>query len=64
MVSPHEHRVLLLMTTATYRATSFLEAAEALGVPAVVGSDRRRIEQRGILLGQLCVVLRHKSILA
>ena len=40
--APDENRVLLLMTTTTYRATSFLEAAEALGVPAVVGSDRRQ----------------------
>jgi len=33
-------RVLLLMSTATYRAGAFLEAARALGVPAVVGTDR------------------------
>src|SRR5262245_50736688 len=33
-------RVLLLMTTATYRASAFLEAARALGVPVVVGTDR------------------------
>jgi len=38
--APDENRVLLLMTTTTYRATSFLQAAEALGVPTVVGSDR------------------------
>jgi biotin carboxylase len=33
-------RVLILMTTTTYRAGAFLEAARALGVPVVVGSDR------------------------
>ena len=33
-------RVLLLMTTTTYRASAFLEAARALGVPVVVGTDR------------------------
>src|SRR5437867_12622871 len=33
-------RVLLLMTTTTYRASAFLEAAGALGVPGVVGTDR------------------------
>jgi biotin carboxylase len=30
------------MTTTTYRATSFLQAAETLGVPTVIGSDRRQ----------------------
>jgi biotin carboxylase len=40
--APDEHRVLLLMTTTTYRATSFLEAAGTLEIPAVVGSDRRQ----------------------
>jgi biotin carboxylase len=33
-------RVLLLMTTTTYRAHDFLEAAKRLGIEAVVGSDR------------------------
>jgi biotin carboxylase len=33
-------RVLLLMTTTTYRASAFLEAARSLGVPVVVGTDR------------------------
>src|SRR5262249_34179841 len=33
-------RVLLLLSTATYRASAFLEGARALGVPVVVGSDR------------------------
>src|SRR5436190_1439933 len=33
-------RVLLLMTTTTYRASAFLEGARALGVQVVVGSDR------------------------
>jgi biotin carboxylase len=34
------HRVLLLMTTTTYRASAFLEAARRLHVPVVVGSER------------------------
>jgi biotin carboxylase len=34
------HRVLLLMTTTTYRASAFLEAARCLDVPVVVGSER------------------------
>ncbi len=34
------HRVLLLLGTATYRASAFLRAAERLGLPVVVGSDR------------------------
>jgi biotin carboxylase len=33
-------RILLLMTTHTYRAAAFLEAARRLGVAAVVGSER------------------------
>jgi biotin carboxylase len=33
-------RVLLLMTTTTYRAHDFLAAAQRLGIEAVVGSDR------------------------
>lgn len=36
------HRLLLLMTTTTYRAGQFLEAARKLGVPVVVGSDREQ----------------------
>ena len=35
-------RLLLLMTTNTYRANAFLEAAQRLGVPVVVGSDREQ----------------------
>lgn len=35
-------RVLLLMTTRTYRASAFLEAARRLHVPVVVGSDREQ----------------------
>lgn len=34
------HRLLLLMTTTTYRANAFLEAARRLDVPVVVGSER------------------------
>jgi biotin carboxylase len=34
------YRVLLLMTTTTYRASAFLEAARRLHVPVVVGSER------------------------
>jgi len=33
-------RLLLLMTTTTYRANAFLEAARRLDVPVVVGSER------------------------
>ncbi|MFQ5802960.1 MAG: ATP-grasp domain-containing protein [Candidatus Methylomirabilales bacterium] len=36
------HRLLLLMTTTTYRASAFLEAARRLDVPVVVGSDREQ----------------------
>jgi predicted ATP-grasp superfamily ATP-dependent carboligase len=36
-------RLLLLMTTATYRATAFLEAAQRLEVPVVVGTDKRQV---------------------
>jgi biotin carboxylase len=36
-------RLLLLMTTTTYRASAFLEAAQRLGVPVVVGSDRPQV---------------------
>lgn len=36
------HRLLLLMTTATYRASAFLEAARRLDIPVVVGSDREQ----------------------
>ncbi len=35
-----EQRLLLLMTTTTYRASAFLEAARRLGVAVVVGSER------------------------
>lgn len=35
-------RLLLLMTTTTYRAGAFLEAARRLDVPVVVGSDREQ----------------------
>ena len=35
-------RILLLMTTSSYRAQAFLEAAERVGVAAVVGSEREQ----------------------
>jgi biotin carboxylase len=35
-------RLLLLMTTTTYRAHDFLEAARRLGIDAVIGSDRQQ----------------------
>jgi formate-dependent phosphoribosylglycinamide formyltransferase (GAR transformylase) len=38
--SKRMHRLLLLMTTHSYRANAFLEAARRLGVPVVVGSER------------------------
>jgi formate-dependent phosphoribosylglycinamide formyltransferase (GAR transformylase) len=37
------HRLLLLMTTTTYRAHAFLEAARGLNVPVVVGSERSQV---------------------
>ena len=36
-------RLLLLMTTTTYRASAFLEAARRLEVPVVVGTDERQV---------------------
>lgn len=36
-------RLLLLMTTATYRASAFLEAARKLEVSVVVGTDERQV---------------------
>jgi biotin carboxylase len=39
----HMPRLLLLMTTTTYRAHDFLEAARRLGIEVVVGSDRPQI---------------------
>jgi biotin carboxylase len=36
----HEHRLLLLMSTTTYRAQAFLDAARRLDVPVTVGSER------------------------
>jgi len=38
-------RLLLLMTTRTYRAAAFLDAASRLGVPVTVGSERPQILQ-------------------
>ena len=35
-------RILLVMSTATYRAEAFLSAARRLGLPVVVGSERRQ----------------------
>jgi biotin carboxylase len=40
MEDASRHRLLLLMTTTSYRAHAFLEAAARLGIPVVVGSDR------------------------
>jgi formate-dependent phosphoribosylglycinamide formyltransferase (GAR transformylase) len=42
-VPEQKHRLLLLMTTTTYRANAFLEAARRLDVPVVVGSDRPQV---------------------
>jgi biotin carboxylase len=36
------HRILLLMSTRTYRARAFLRAARRLGAEVVVGSERRQ----------------------
>ncbi len=35
--------LLLLMTTTSYRAAAFLRAAERLGVPVIVGSERAQV---------------------
>jgi biotin carboxylase len=43
IVAKQMDRLLLLMTTTTYRAGAFLEAARRLGVPVVVGSDRPQV---------------------
>lgn len=40
--TPDSPRVLLLLSTASYRARAFLDAARRLGVNATVGSDRRQ----------------------
>src|SRR5882672_10829003 len=39
-MSPNPGRVLLLMTSTTYRAAAFLTAARKLGVEVTVGTDR------------------------
>jgi formate-dependent phosphoribosylglycinamide formyltransferase (GAR transformylase) len=36
-------RLLLLLTTASYRASAFLEAASRLGMPVTVGSERPQV---------------------
>jgi len=36
-------RLLLLMTTTTYRAQAFLDAAKRLGIPVTVGSERPQV---------------------
>jgi biotin carboxylase len=46
-------RLLLLMTTTTYRAGAFLEAARRLGVPVVVGSDRPQVLESANPAGHL-----------
>lgn len=46
-------RLLLLMTTRTYRATAFLEAAGRLGVPVTVGSDVPQILEAANPAGHL-----------
>ncbi len=40
-------RLLLLMTTTTYRASAFLDAARRLAVPVVVGSERPQALEAG-----------------
>jgi biotin carboxylase len=40
---PSSARILFVMTTRTYRATAFLEAAQKLGIAAVVGSEARHL---------------------
>ena len=48
-------RLLLLMTTTTYRASAFLEAARRLDVPVVVGSDRPQVLAEANPAGNLTV---------
>lgn len=48
-------RLLLLMTTTTYRANAFLEAARRLDVPVVVGSDRPQVLADSNPAGNLAV---------
>jgi biotin carboxylase len=52
------------MTTTTYRATSFLQAAEALGIPAVVGSDRRQSLAAANPAGHLTLDFNRRAVLA
>jgi biotin carboxylase len=52
-------RVLLLMSTRTYRAKAFLEAARRLGVAVVVGSERRQALARQAPNTTLALDLRH-----
>ena len=40
MLRPHQHRLLLLLPTATYRTAAFVEAARHLGVDLTVASER------------------------
>ena len=49
------HRLLLLMSTTTYRAGAFLEAAQRLGVPAVVGSDHPQVLEAANPAGHLTI---------
>src|SRR5438093_8288812 len=48
-------RVLLLMTTATYKAAAFPEAAARLDLPVVVGSDRPQALATGNPAGNVTV---------
>lgn len=41
-------RILLLLPTATYRATDFIAAATRLGVDVVVGSEHRQAMARAM----------------
>ena len=52
-------RLLLLMSTNTYRAGAFLEAARRLGVPVVVGSDQPHILAAANPGGYLAVNFMH-----
>jgi len=40
VLRPHQHRLLLLLPTATYRTAAFVEAARHLGVDLTVASER------------------------
>ncbi len=58
-------RLLLLMTTKTYRASAFLEAAGRLGAPVTVGSDAPQVLEAANPAGHLTLPFAdHQSAIA